>query len=42
MPFHIHAFPRAEDDGALLNWGYEAGYMDRIAAHAEILRAALG
>ena len=40
--FHIHVFPRAEDDGAMLNWGIKAGDMGRIAAHAETIRAALG
>ena len=42
LHFHIHVFPRAEDDGAMLNWGFEAGDMDRITAHAETIRAALG
>ena len=40
--FHIHVFPRAADDGALMNWGLEAGDMARIGELAERIRGALG
>lgn len=40
--FHIHVFPRAADDEALMNWGLEAGDMARIGELAERIRGALG
>lgn len=39
--FHIHGFPRATDDAAMLNWGYEPGNLSPIGERAEKIRDAL-
>ncbi len=39
--FHIHVFPRRDGDDAKLNWGFEPGDMDQIAALADRIRAAI-
>ncbi len=39
--FHLHIFPRANDDGAEMNWGFNPGDMDAIGALAEKIRAAI-
>ncbi len=38
---HFHVLPRVMGDDARINWGLRPGDMDRIAANAEKIRAAL-
>ncbi len=38
---HFHVLPRAMGDDAKINWGLRPGDMDRIAANADKIRAAL-
>lgn len=39
--YHMHIFPRRENDDASLNWGHNPGDMDRIKANYEKIMAAL-
>ena len=40
--FHIHIFPRAADDRAMMNWAFQEGDMARVGDLAERIREALG
>lgn len=42
LHFHMHVLPRANDDGAPLNWDLNPGDMGEIAALAERIRERIG
>ncbi len=39
--FHIHVFPRRDGDDARLDWGHKSGDVEKIAALAEKISAAI-